>query len=409
MSCQHSHPFRVLAAVLCAVILSAPAMAAEVDSDQIYCFSCTDFSSDEDTLAGVCITGLPDAGRGTILLGSRVIRPGDILTSEQVSRMTFSPIRSEEDAEATVSYLPIYANRVEPEATMVISIHGKEDKAPVAEDSSLETYTNLPTEGMLKASDPEGLKLTYTLTRQPKRGEVVLREDGSFLYTPKNNKVGTDSFTYTVTDPAGNVSREATVTIQILKPTDSKLYSDTAGYDCRFAAEWLKNTGIFSGETVSGQYCFSPDEDVSRGQFLAMLMQVLDLPVDRSVSYTGFADEAEDWLKPYLAAALRSGIISGYPGESGVVFCPDQDITAAEAAVMINNTLDLAVPTASAATQADESVPVWAKDATAAVSAGGLILPESSVPLTRGDAAQILYQVSKLSEQAGTVPIFNIQ
>ena len=67
------------------------------------------------------------------------------------------------------------------------------------------------------------------------------RPDGSFIYTPKKNKVGVDSFTYTATDASGKVSREATVTIQILKPTDARQYTDTVGLDCRFEAEWLKN------------------------------------------------------------------------------------------------------------------------------------------------------------------------
>ena len=70
----------------------------------------------------------------------------------------------------------------------------------MAESSSFETYKNLEATGTLKAKDPEGGKLTYTVVQAPKRGEVVLGEDGAFTYTPKKNKVGTDSFSFTVTD-----------------------------------------------------------------------------------------------------------------------------------------------------------------------------------------------------------------
>ena len=401
MSCQPFH--RVLACVLCALSLSAPAFAAQVDSDQVYCFSPADFAPGDETLTGVCITGLPDADRGAIVLGTRVIRPGDILTRDQLEQMTFSPIRSESDQQASVTYLPIFAGRVDPEATMVISIHGKEDKPPVAEDSDLETYKNLENSGTLKVHDPEGQSLTFTLTRQPKRGSVEVKEDGTFTYTPKKNKVGTDSFTYTATDPAGNVSREATVTVQILKPTDARQYTDTAGTDCSFTAQWLHNTGIFSGEIVGGQSCFSPDAPVSRGEFLAMLMRTLDLPVDRSAAYTGFADQCADWLKPYLAAAMRCGIVSGYPGESGAVFCADQPITGTEAAMMISNALGLSAP---ADATVDENIPVWAAQNWTAAAGQGLVLPlDGSV--TRGDAANVLYQVSKLAEK-GFDPIFDL-
>ena len=184
------------------MLLSMPAQAVETDSDRIYCFTAEDFSP-EEPLVGICITHLPQSRLGTVFLGSRVLQPGDILTADQVSQMTFSPVRSEYDGTAEVTYLPIYDGRVAPAATMTIAIRGTEDKAPVAEDITLETYKNLPLEGKIKAHDPEGESLRYTVNRQPRRGTLEIREDGSFTYTPKKNKVGVDSFTYAVTDPAG--------------------------------------------------------------------------------------------------------------------------------------------------------------------------------------------------------------
>ena len=121
--------------------------------------------------------------------------------------------------------------------------------------------------------DPEREKLTYTVTRQPRRGEVNLREDGSFLYVPKKNKVGVDSFVYTATDPAGKTSREATVTVTILKPGDAPQYTDTTGTTCSFTAEWLKHTGIFQAEQIAGEPCFQPDKPVTQGEFLTMLVK----------------------------------------------------------------------------------------------------------------------------------------
>lgn len=404
MSCHSRLPFRLGAMALCAFLAALPGTAAEVDAGESYCFSDVDFSPGDSALAGVCITGLPDADRGTIFLGSRVIRSGDVLTAEQLEQMTFTPVSSDEDATAVVWYLPIFDNGLAGEAAVTISIRGKEDDAPVAENSAIETYKNLPNEGLLKVSDPEGQALTFTVTRQPKRGSIIIRDDGSYLYTPEKNKVGTDSFTFTATDPAGNVSREATVTIKILKPADNLQYADTSGLSCRFAAEWMRNTGIFSGETVSGQVCFSPEEPVTRGQFLAMLMETLELPVDSAITETGFSDSAPDWLKPYLAAALRSGLITGYPCEDGIEFRHDQSITGQEAAVMIQSVLDFAVPTAL-----DESgtIAAWAAESVAAVSGNGLALPQGETILTRADAAEVLYQISKLQKAApGLAVIF---
>lgn len=240
--------FISLLLLLC-MLPAAAVTAAEVESGTSYCFSPADFSPEEN-FTGICITDLPKA-EGTLYLGTRILQPGDILTAEQISQMTFSPLRTESDREVAVGYLPIYKNHVAEESQMTLSILGKEDKAPVAEDSAMETYKNLPGSGKLKVTDPEGQAMTYTLIRQPKRGTVEIQSDGSFTYTPKKNKVGVDSFVYTATDPAGKVSREATVTVTILKPSDAKQYQDTLGRDCRFAAEWMRHSGIFVGERLA--------------------------------------------------------------------------------------------------------------------------------------------------------------
>lgn len=377
--------------------IAGTALAAEVSCDSTYCFSAGDFSAD-DTLQGVCITGLPERSTGTILLGTRVIRSGDILSLDQLKQLTFHPLRTETDAVATVTYLPIYENRVAPATSMTISIKGKEDPAPIAEDCALETYKNLSIDGKLKVSDPEGSALTYTLTRGPKRGEVNIRADGSFTYTPKKNKVGTDSFTYTATDAAGNVSREATVTMQVMKTNSKQQYADTMGHNCRFAAEWMKNTGIFVGESIQGQICFQPEKGVTRGEFLAMLVQALQIPVEENATNTGFSDDVPSWLKPYLAAAQRAGLMENW--QDGAAFGADQPISGAQAAVLLQNALEL--PTA--AISREDGYPEWAESAMATMAENGIDLQE--VPMTRAQAAQALYRASKLAPTAPGTAVF---
>lgn len=355
----------LLLALLCLGSVAVPASAAETDCDAAYCFSPADFSEAEN-FAGIWVMALPE--RGTVTLGTRVIQPGDVLTVQQTADLTYAPVRNEEDSTAQLKYLPIFTDRVEATATMAISVFGKKDQAPVAQDSAMETYKNLPNEGLLKVSDPEGQALTFTITRQPKRGTVTIREDGSFLYEPQKNKVGTDSFTYTAKDPAGNTSREATVTITIVKPTDSKLYTDTVDNSCRFAAEWMKNTGIFTAESIGGNGCFQPGKEVSRGEFVSMLVGVLNLPLEEDVA-TGFTNDCAPWLKPYLAAAMRSGLMTGWVKEDH--FQAEATITGPEAAMMIQNALDLDEP---------------------------MVLSNDN--LTRAEAAMAIYQVSQLMESA---------
>ncbi len=395
--------FLSLILALCLVLgLSIGAAATEVDCDAAYCFTGQEFSA-EEALAGICITGLPEASSGTVLLGNRVLRAGDILTRDQLAQMTFHPLRTEQDAQAVISYLPIYANRVEQTATMTISIRGKEDKKPVAQDFSIETYKNLPNDGVLKAEDPEGKVLTYTVVRAPKRGTVEVKDDGTFVYTPKKNKVGIDSFTYTATDPAGNVSREATVTVEILKPTDSKQYTDTIGHADRFEAEWMRNTGLFIGEQVGGNACFHPEKTVSRGEFLAMVVKVLDIPLP-GAEEAQLAADAPDWLKPYLVAAQRSGLMADLETNANYA----DAITGAEAAVILQNALDLTVSSAALETVSTEDIPTWAAASIAVMAENGIAL-QAGAPLTRADAARTLYRVSQISPDAPGMAVFRMQ
>ena len=366
---------KIASFLLSLLLLALPVAAAEVESGDIYCFGAGDFAG--DGLTGICVTGIPDSG--AVLLGNRAIRSGDILTAEQAGQMTFVPNATESDREAVMTYLPIYPDRVEAARTMTIAVLGREDLAPVAEDSALETYKNLPVEDRLKVEDPEGQPLTYAITRQSRRGTVTVSEDGSFTYEPKKNKVGIDSFTYTATDPAGNVSREATVIVTILKPSQAQQYTDTVGQSCRFAAEWMKNTGIFTAEQVSGANVFQPEKPVSRGEFLTMLVSALELNVEDAET-AAVDEDTPAWLRPYLAAAMRCGLTAGL--EQGAM---EDEITGAEAAVMIQNALDLRSPEDG--------------DAVATLAENAIVLT-ADAPLTRGEAAETLYRMTILAKDA---------
>lgn len=92
-----------------------------------------------------------------------------------------------------------------------------EGQPPVAESFELSTPMNTPYEGRLNASDGDSEELFYEITTQPVKGDIALNEDGSFVYTPRENKKGRDYFGYKAIDPEGNVSQEATVIIRIQK------------------------------------------------------------------------------------------------------------------------------------------------------------------------------------------------
>lgn len=361
---------RSLWAVLLCLALPVSARAAQVDSGSVYCFGPQDFGEE---ITGAFLTALPENGK--CFLQERLLRPGDVLTKEQLENMTFVPEQTETDIQAQLSYLPI-SDTCGAETTLSLGIRGKENKPPEAEDSSLETYKNLANTGVLSARDPEGEKLTFTVTRQPRRGTVELREDGSFTYTPKSNKVGVDSFAYTASDPGGKTSREATVTITILRPTEPDDYADTQGADC-FAAQWMRSSGIFTGETLAGQRCFQPEKEVTRGEFLTMVVKTLSIPVEDTPNMEQLSNLPR-WLRPYAAAALRSGLTEKGIWKTGS-WDSEETLTGLDAAALLCSALDL-----------DGEEESWIS----ILADRGIELPEAAV--TRAQAAGALYRLSKL-------------
>lgn len=384
------------------LLLGTVTMAAEMESGSQYCFSSQEFevvASKEVELTGVMITEVPDSAKGTVKLGDRIIRSGDFLTAQQVSNMIFYA-NSETNQDVQICYLPIYGNHVEQEAVVTVSIMKRENQAPVVADSTFETYKNLENKGTLNAKDPEGESMTFKLVSEPRRGNVVLHEDGTFTYTPKKNKVGKDSFTFTATDVHGAVSQEHTVKIEILKPLQANLYRDVQ--TGQFEAMWMANTGLYTGSQVAGENCFGPEDQVSRGDFLAMTMKLLEVPVDEVVTTSGFSDEADAavWIRPYLATAMRIGIVQGSEEDGRTVFRPNDAITGAEAAMILDQLLDL--PTVDSA---GTDAPVWAEQAVMAMSGVGITMDEPSAPLTRLDTAKLLYAASKLKEQSAGLEV----
>lgn len=375
-----------------AAILGTTALATEraVTFQDVVCFSPADFSAE----GGLLLTAVPDGGMGQLYLGARALKAGDVLTSAQLSEMTFVPA-GELEGDAVISCLKLGAEGGLSEAEMTLKIGSGKNEAPVAEDSQFTTYKNIPGEIVLSVSDPESDELTVTIVKEPKRGTLELGDGTTVIYTPNENKVGKDSFTYTVTDTAGNTSQEATVRIQIEKPSDKQTYGDLKDHPALLAATWLREEGIYAGKSVSGQLLFEPDEPVTRGEFIAMCVSLTGLQEDEELLTTGFADEAEtpQWLSPYVSTALRCGYISGVPTEDGLKLLAGSDITQAQAAKMVSNLLALPQSDSESVMATEETtIPAWASGAAASLSEADLYtVTNATAPLTRGEAAQLLY------------------
>ena len=157
---------------------------------------------------------------------------------------------------------------------------------------------------------------------------------------------------------------------------------------------WLCESGLNSGRSIAGNLCFCPEDTVSRSEFLVMAMELMEVPVDEALTISGFTDaqEAAAWVQPYLAAAMQRGLISGEVTEAGLLFRPNAAITGQEAAVMLQNLVRLPVSVAAINTEAD----AWAAASLQALQEAGITLSVPEEPLTRLEAARLLWEIRQL-------------
>ncbi|OAN37968.1 Ig-like domain-containing protein [Mycolicibacterium iranicum] len=103
-------------------------------------------------------------------------------------------------------------------ATIAISVAAVNDTPVAGADSYTvaedDTLTVSGPGVLINDVDSDDDSLTAVLSVGPRNGSVSLNTNGSFVYTPDEDYYGTDSFTYTVTDPFG-ATATATVTITI--------------------------------------------------------------------------------------------------------------------------------------------------------------------------------------------------
>ena len=375
-------------------------------------FTQEDFTSrvtEDGQLSGIVITSLPDEQCGTLTFEARSLLVGEAVSVETISELSFIPA-SQEEIQTSFSFLPVFASGVGNETVSVsINLLGTQNTAPTVKDMIVRTYKNVAVTGRFDAADPEGDTLTFSITDMPAKGTVAISEKDPLLfkYTPNKNKTGEDSFTYTATDSMGNVSQKATVTVQIENKVAKISYADMADNTAGYAATRLAEEGIFTGETVGSEYFFNPDQQVSRGDFIAMLMTAVGTDAAQEITRTGFSDDAQipDWIKPYISSALKAGFIQGMNASDGSkVFCSAMNLTRAQAAVIMDNVLQIE---SDAEPVFADAVPAWASQAAADVDATGLIETYSDgtfraqEPITRAEAAQLIANILDAQQEAG--------
>jgi probable HAF family extracellular repeat protein len=146
--------------------------------------------------------GAPDSGTATLVDGGIEYTPNDGFVGGDAFAYTVADGNGGTD-QATVTVTVVRGNT-----------------APVAEADSAETEANtsVVVEVLANDSDPDGDPLTVTGIGSPSNGTVRIESDGTVArYTPAQDFVGEDAFTYQIGDGNGGMA-EAPVSVTVIPP-----------------------------------------------------------------------------------------------------------------------------------------------------------------------------------------------
>jgi Ca2+-binding RTX toxin-like protein len=130
-----------------------------------------------------------------------------------------------------------------------------QNRAPTAVSDLVTGVFGSPVSGNVLSndSDPDGdaLSVSAAVARTATGGTFNLAADGSFTYAPAPSFVGSDAFTYTVTDQFG-AKASATLVVTYAAPAGAR--SGTSGNDTMTGTAGNDNISALAGDdTVSGQ------------------------------------------------------------------------------------------------------------------------------------------------------------
>lgn len=370
-------------------------------------FSASDFEKTMGVshLDSITLLTLPSAECGTLYLATTPAMVGQVITRESIASLRFVPVGKEEfDCSfvfGTVSTSQPLA--VTCELHLINGLNFAPTAAPAdgeGEGLTVSTLSGIPVYGKLTSNDPENDQVRYRITAYPSRGTLRMtdRKAGSFCYTPVDGYVGEDSFSYVAVDSYGNESSEQNVALAVEASTTALTYCDMEGSEALLPAMRLAEKGVMIGETIGSSAYFHPAKEVTKAEFLAMTLCAADIEVPDSYTETAFADAADipEYLRKYVSFASQKRYIEGEQTDEGVCFYPNRTVTYAEAAVILQNVLNLEASAAQEVFMEEEALPVSVQNAVWAVAEAG-IFPDGAFAadsaVNRADAACMLAAV----------------
>lgn len=232
---------------------------------------------------------------------------------------------------------------------------------------------------------------TATITAK-KVGTAVVWVYSGNNYATLNVRVvaaprGTQNNTGISTDPGTGKSEEP---VKPEEPKDRFTDLDSVSW-AKESINTLAEAGVING---MGGGIFAPDENVTRAQFVQMIVKAFDF---KPTGASTFSDVNDEWFAEAVLIAADNGIVNGYDG----YFRPNDNITCQDAAVIVHRVLNMkGIELPKPAAAADDDAAEYAKDAIGLLRGNGMIAEEmgfsSLVKASRAQSAYLIYGAYKL-------------
>ena len=249
---------------------------------------------------------------------------------------------------------------------------------------------------MIRALDLEG----RPTPRFDRGGEIELRFKEGYGEFSKNKLTNLDFAQGVARVEFTSLSEEAVVIEAVYgnkvyesEPIEPYLYTDLRPGDEYYEAiAFLSERGVVSGYPNGS---FGPDRPVNRVESLKMTFSALDSKLVNQAPE--FPDtEAKEWYAPYVASAVVSGVVRGYPDG---FFRPTQQVNQVEFAKILLNMAGVSVdPVVSQSPYFDVNPLAWYAPHVSYIKEKDLFPVEGNYfnpgkPMTRGEVAEAIYRL----------------
>lgn len=297
------------------------------------------------------------------------------------------------------------------------------------ESFSVETKKNIPIYDKLRficeLESPQ-----FTVTIEPQKGKVeITQETGEFIYTPFQDEVGEDTFSFRIT-AGGEESNISSCTITITDeepetpPSSSPeplgfVYEDMQNHWGNYSAVKMVERDILKGERVGSKYYFYPDTTMKRIDVINYLLSALGADMnDVNVNETHiFEDSASlpEYINKIAYVAHKLGIIDGEQRDDKVYLNPYANINRVEIITMVDRaTSSKTMSDVSLEDYVDAAaIPDWAAQHVKNLLGYGIIQGfddktiQPFATLTKAQTVEMLYQMIKYNESAGVETMAN--